>query len=87
MAVVYSDVAQLRQMGGSLPHRYVLGTCHKCLSVVGAMGRSWNSHLGEFQHTLSECWVPKLKVALLVSCVHASNMVLPVDDAVRHSVW
>ena len=49
MAVVHSDVARLRQMGGPQPQMYVSGTCDVRLSVVGAMGRSWYSHWGEFQ--------------------------------------
>jgi hypothetical protein len=49
MAVVHSDVARLRQMGGSQPQMYVSGTCDVRLSVVGAMGRSWYSRWGEFQ--------------------------------------
>ena len=50
MAVVHSDVARLRQMVGSKPRTYVSGTCDMCLSVVGAMGRSWCNRWGEFQH-------------------------------------
>ena len=86
MAVVHSDVALLRQMGGSQPWTYVLGTCHKCLSIVGAMGRSWNSHLGEFQHTLSECAEPMLVVDVSVNWACASSMGGQVDGAVRRSV-
>ena len=86
MAVVHSDVARLRQMVGSQPRTYVLGTCHMCLSVVGAMGRSWSSHLGEFQHTLSECAEPMLAVDVTVKWACASNMGGQVDGAVHRSV-
>ena len=54
MAVVHSDVARLRQMVGSKPRMYVFGTCDMCLSVVGAMGRSWCSRWGEFQQEQEE---------------------------------
>jgi hypothetical protein len=60
MAVVHSDVARLRQMGGSQPRMYVSGTCDVRLSVVGAMGRSWYSRWGEFQQCLVES--PDLRV-------------------------
>ena len=47
--MLYSDVAQLRQMGGSVPRRYVSGAVACSLSVVGAVGCSLHSHLGAFQ--------------------------------------
>ena len=87
MAVVHSDVARLRQMGGSQPRTCVSGTCDVRLSVVGAMGRSWYSRWGEFQHTLSECAEPLLAVDLAVMWACASNMGGRVDGAVRRSVW
>jgi len=86
MAVVHSDVARLRQMGGSQPRTYVSGTCDVRLSVVGAMGRSWYSRWGEFQHTLSECAEPLLAEGLTVMWACASNMGGRVDGAVRRSV-
>jgi hypothetical protein len=86
MAVVHSDVARLQQMGGSQPRMYVFGTCDVHLSVVGAMGRSWYSHWGEFQHTLSECAEPMLAVGVTVKWACASNMGGRVDGAMRRSV-
>ena len=86
MAVVHSDVARPRQMGGSQPQTYIFGTCDKCLSIVGAMGHSWHSHLGEFQHTLSECAEPMLAVVVSGKWACASNMGGQVDGAVRRSV-
>ena len=86
MAVVHSDVTRLRQMVGSKPRTYVFGTCDMCLSVVGAMGRSWCNRWGEFQHTLSECAEPLLAVGLMVMWACASNMGGRVDGAVRRSV-
>ncbi len=41
-------MARLRQMNGYAVGRHVF-VGHKRLSVVGAMVRSWRSHLGEFQ--------------------------------------
>jgi hypothetical protein len=86
MAVVYSDVAWLRQMGGSQPRMYIFGMCDVRLSVVGAMGRSWYSRWGGFQHTLSECAEPMLAVGVTVKWACAGNMGGRVDGAVRRSV-
>jgi hypothetical protein len=77
-------MAWLRQMTGYAVGRYVLGR-YKYLSVVGAMARSWRSHLGEFQHTLLECWVPWPSAMWMVTVPCAGNRVLPFGDAWRQN--
>ncbi len=61
-------VAQLRQMGGSVPG---------CTSLVRGSGlaidvgveRSWRtSHVEGFQHTLSARWAPMLGAVCAASC-------------------
>ncbi len=45
-----SCTLMLRQQDGWLCVSDVLLASYLCLSVVKAMGHSWCSHLGEFQH-------------------------------------
>jgi hypothetical protein len=86
MAPVHSDLAWLLQMVGSGCGRYSPDPCHMCLSFAKAMVHSWCNRPGEFQHTLSECYVLKLMVALWVSVACASSTVLPVGDAKHQNV-
>ena len=64
---MYSDVAQLGQMGGSVPRRYVSGAVVCSLSVIGAVGCSLYSHLGS---------VP---IRMLSMCLKEDFVILIVD--------
>ena len=60
-------VAQLRQMGGSVPGRTSL-VRGSGLAVDVGVERSWRSHVEVFQHTLSARWAPMLVAVCAASC-------------------
>jgi hypothetical protein len=79
-------VAQLRQMGGSVPGSTSLVRGSGLVVDVG-VERSWRSHVEVFQHTLSTRWAPMLVAGFAASCALRGTKGVPLDDVLLQSAW
>ena len=79
-------VTQLRQMGGPVPGRASLVRVAGLAVDVG-VERSWRSHVGVFQHTLSARWAPMLVAGFAASCALVGTKVVLPGGVLHRSAW